>query len=37
MTREKERGLGAELVRDFEQYINQKYRKELRKRPIFAA
>jgi membrane-bound lytic murein transglycosylase MltF len=30
----KERGLTAELVRDFEEYINQKYRKTLKRRPI---
>ena len=29
-----ERGLTAELVRDFERYINQKYAKQLGKRPI---
>ena len=29
-----ERGLTAELVRDFERYINQKYAKRLGKRPI---
>ena len=28
------RGLTAELVRDFEEYLNQKYRKKLRNRPI---
>ncbi len=30
----RERGLTAELARDFERYINQKYQKELGKRPI---
>ncbi len=30
----KERGFAAELVRDFERYINQKYAKQLGKRPI---
>jgi membrane-bound lytic murein transglycosylase MltF len=30
----RERGITAELVRDFEQYINQKYAKGLDKRPI---
>ena len=30
----RERGLTAELVRDFERYINQKYAKQLGKRPI---
>jgi membrane-bound lytic murein transglycosylase MltF len=30
----RERGITAELVRDFEQYINRKYAKELDKRPI---
>jgi len=29
-----ERGITAELVRDFEQYLNRKYRKELKRRPI---
>ena len=29
-----ERGLTADLVRDFERYINKKYAKELRKRPL---
>ena len=29
-----ERGLSADFVRDFERYINQKYRKQLGKRPI---
>jgi membrane-bound lytic murein transglycosylase MltF len=29
-----ERGLTAELVRDFERYINQKYAKQLGKRPL---
>ena len=29
-----ERGLTAELVRDFERYINEKHRKQLGKRPI---
>jgi membrane-bound lytic murein transglycosylase MltF len=29
-----ERGITADTVRDFERYINQKYRKELGKRPI---
>lgn len=30
----RERGLTAELVRDFERYINKKYKKQLKKRPI---
>ena len=30
----RERGITAELVRDFEHYINRKYAKELDKRPI---
>ena len=30
----RERGLGAELVRDFERWVNQKYAKELGKRPL---
>ena len=30
----RERGLTAELARDFEQYINRKYKKQLQKRPI---
>jgi membrane-bound lytic murein transglycosylase MltF len=30
----RERGITADLVRDFEQYINKKYAKELAKRPI---
>lgn len=30
----RERGLTAELARDFERYINQKYKKQLKKRPI---
>jgi len=30
----RERGLDAELVRDFERWINQKYAKELGKRPL---
>ncbi len=30
----RERGLGAELVRDFERWVNQKYAKELGKRPV---
>ena len=30
----RERGLAAELVRDFERYLNQKHRKQLGKRPI---
>src|SRR4030095_13282962 len=30
----RERGLGAELVRDFEQWINKKYAKQLGKRPV---
>jgi membrane-bound lytic murein transglycosylase MltF len=29
-----ERGLSAELVRDFERYLNKKYKKELRNRPL---
>ena len=32
--RGRERGLSAELVRDFEGYINRKYRKKLGRRPI---
>jgi membrane-bound lytic murein transglycosylase MltF len=32
--RGRERGITADLVRDFEQYINKKYAKELGKRPI---
>ena len=30
----RERGISADLVRDFEQYINKKYAKELGKRPV---
>ena len=30
----RERGITADIVRDFEQYINKKYAKELGKRPI---
>src|SRR5262249_7099636 len=30
----RERGISADFVRDFERYINQKYAKELAKRPI---
>ena len=30
----RERGLGAELARDFEQWVNKKYAKELGKRPL---
>jgi membrane-bound lytic murein transglycosylase MltF len=30
----RERGIGAELVRDFERWLNQKYAKELGKRPL---
>ena len=30
----RERGITAELVREFERYINQKYAKQLGKRPI---
>ncbi|MCI0451621.1 MAG: lytic transglycosylase F, partial [Candidatus Latescibacteria bacterium] len=30
----KERGLTAELVRDFEEFLNQKYRRKLHNRPI---
>ena len=30
----RERGISADFVRDFERYINQKYQKELGKRPI---
>ncbi len=30
----KERGITAELVRDFEQYLNEKYRRKLHNRPI---
>ena len=30
----RERGLAAELVRDFERWINQKYAKQLRNRPL---
>jgi membrane-bound lytic murein transglycosylase MltF len=30
----RERGLTAELARDFERYVNQKYAKELAKRPV---
>ncbi len=30
----RERGLTAELVRDFEQYVNRKYAKQLGKRPL---
>jgi membrane-bound lytic murein transglycosylase MltF len=30
----RERGLSADFVRDFERYINQKYKKQLRNRPI---
>lgn len=30
----RERGVTADLVRDFEQYVNKKYAKELAKRPI---
>ena len=29
-----ERGISADFVRDFERYINQKYKKKLGKRPI---
>jgi membrane-bound lytic murein transglycosylase MltF len=32
--RGRDRGMTAELVRDFEQYINKKYRKQLHNRPI---
>jgi membrane-bound lytic murein transglycosylase MltF len=32
--RGRERGLSAELVRDFERYVNQKYAKQLGKRPL---
>jgi membrane-bound lytic murein transglycosylase MltF len=32
--RGRERGLSADFVRDFERFINQKYRKQLGKRPI---
>jgi membrane-bound lytic murein transglycosylase MltF len=30
----RERGIGAELIRDFERWINQKYAKQLGKRPL---
>jgi membrane-bound lytic murein transglycosylase MltF len=30
----RERGIGAELVRDFERWLNQKYAKQLGKRPL---
>ena len=30
----RERGLTAELVRDFERYVNRKYAKQLGKRPL---
>ena len=30
----RERGLAAELVRDFERWINKKYAKQLRERPL---
>ena len=30
----RERGIGAELVRDFERWVNKKYAKELGKRPL---
>ena len=30
----RERGVGAELVRDFERWVNQKYAKQLGKRPL---
>ena len=30
----RERGITAELVRDFERYVNQKYAKQLGKRPL---
>ncbi|MEO8674181.1 MAG: transglycosylase SLT domain-containing protein [Casimicrobiaceae bacterium] len=30
----RERGIGAELVRDFERWVNQKYAKQLGKRPL---
>jgi membrane-bound lytic murein transglycosylase MltF len=33
----KERGLTAELVRDFEQFLNEKYRRKLLNRPITVA
>jgi membrane-bound lytic murein transglycosylase MltF len=33
----KERGITAEIVRDFERYINKKYRSKLNKRPITIA
>jgi membrane-bound lytic murein transglycosylase MltF len=33
----RERGLGAELVRDFERWVNQKYAKRLAKRPLTIA
>jgi membrane-bound lytic murein transglycosylase MltF len=32
--RGRERGIGAELVRDFERWVNQKYAKQLGKRPL---
>ena len=32
--RGRERGIGAELVRDFERWLNQKYAKQLGKRPL---
>jgi len=32
--RGRERGIGAELVRDFERWLNQKYGKQLGKRPL---
>jgi hypothetical protein len=30
----RERGLSADFVRDFERYVNQKYQKQLGKRPV---
>jgi membrane-bound lytic murein transglycosylase MltF len=30
----RERGIGAELIRDFERWVNQKYAKKLGKRPL---
>ena len=30
----RERGISADVVRDFERYINKKYQKQLGKRPI---
>ena len=30
----RERGISADFVRDFERYVNQKYKKQLGKRPI---